>query len=124
MLTRPYRIRGMVTHGAARGTSIGFPTANLDAIDTLIPANGVYAGIAHLDGRSHLSAINIGPNPTFGELAKKVEVHILNFEESIYGKTIEVDFMERLRDIRQFDSAGELQKQLSEDVAEVRRLVK
>ena len=122
MLTRPYRIRGMVTHGAARGSTIGFPTANLDAIDTLIPADGVYAGIAHVDSRSHLSAINIGPNPTFGELAKKLEVHILNFEESIYGKTIEVDFMQRLRDIRQFDSTGELQKQLEMDIAEVRRV--
>ena len=80
MLTRPYRIRGMVTHGAARGSKIGFPTANLDAIDTLIPSMGVYAGRTYVHGRSHWSAIHIGPNPTFGEEHPKVESHLLDFE--------------------------------------------
>lgn len=120
LLTRPYRIRGMVTHGAARGAQIGFPTANLDAIDTLIPQNGVYAGRVAFAGRLHQAAINIGPNPTFGEHAKKVEVHILNFNESIYGQTIEVDFIGRLRDIRQFESTEELIKQLESDISQVR----
>jgi len=103
MLTRPYRIRGMVTHGAARGGKLGFPTANLDAIDTLVPAMGVYAGRTYLGGRSHWSAIHIGPNPTFGEELPKVESHLLDFDVSIYGETIEVDFVSRLRDIRQFE---------------------
>lgn len=120
LLTRPYRIRGMVTHGAARGAQIGFPTANLDGIDTLIPHNGVYAGRVTFGRRKHLAAVNIGPNPTFGEHATKVEVHILNFNESIYGQTIEVDFIERLRDIREFDSAEELIKQLESDISQVR----
>ena len=62
MLTRPYRIRGMVTHGAARGRKIGFPTAN-GAIDTLVPAKGVYAGRAIVNNKSHWAAIHIGPNP-------------------------------------------------------------
>ncbi len=124
MLTQPYRIRGMVTHGSSRGAKIGFPTANLDAIDTLIPAMGVYAGKAHLDGRSHWSAIHIGPSPTFGEQVPKVEVHILDFEQSVYGRTIEVDFIQRLRDIRQFDSADELKKQLLRDVADTRRIAR
>ena len=65
MLTQPYRIRGMVRHGAARGAKIGFPTANIDAIDTLLPAPGVYAGRSSVEGRSWPAAINIGPNPTF-----------------------------------------------------------
>jgi riboflavin kinase/FMN adenylyltransferase len=124
LLTRPYRIRGMVTHGAARGAKIGFPTANLDAVDTLIPANGVYAGRVYLDGRSHLSAINIGPNPTFGDRARKVEVHILDFENSIYGRPIEVDFIKRLRDIRQFDSPEQLKQQLMDDIADARRVAR
>lgn len=122
MLSKPYRIRGMVTHGAARGARIGFPTANLEAIDTLIPKNGVYAGFALISGKRYPAAINIGPNPTFGELAKKVEVHVLDFAESIYGLAIEVDFIERLRDIRQFDSTEQLQEQLKIDIDSVRKI--
>ncbi len=122
MLTRPYRIRGMVTHGAARGGKIGFPTANLDAIDTLVPAMGVYAGRTYLGGRSHWSAIHIGPNPTFGEELPKVESHVLDFDGSIYGETIEVDFVSRLRDIRQFESVDQLTGQLKLDVEATRTL--
>ena len=124
MLTRPYRIRGMVTHGAARGSTIGFPTANLDAIDTLVPAMGVYAGRTYVHGRSHWSAIHIGPNPTFGEDLPKVESHLLNFEGSIYGETIEVDFISRLRDICQFDSTEQLVAQLNLDVAETKKIAR
>ena len=122
LLTRPYRIRGMVVHGAARGSKIGFPTANVDAIDTLIPADGVYAGRAYIDGRSHLAAINIGPNPTFGEHARKVEAHLLDFENSIYGRPIEVDFIEKLRDIRQFETIDELKQCVQNDIATARRV--
>ena len=121
-LTQPYRIRGMVTHGAARGASIGFPTANLDAIDTLVPGHGVYAGRAQIESRWHWAAINIGPNPTFGEKVSKVEVHVLDFDGTLYGKPLEVDFIERLRDIHQFDSAEELINQLNEDVAATRKI--
>ncbi len=124
MLTRPYRIRGMVTHGAARGTTIGFPTANLDAIDTLIPAMGVYAGRTYVRGRSHWSAIHIGPNPTFGEELPKVESHLLEFEGSIYGEAIEVDFVSRIRDIQQFESVDQLTDQLKLDVDATRDLAR
>lgn len=124
LLTHPYRIRGMVTHGAARGAKIGFPTANLDAIDTLIPALGVYAGRTYVHGRSHWSAIHIGPNPTFGEDLPKVESHLLDFEGSIYGEAIEVDFISRLRDIRQFESANQLADQLKLDVGATRSLAR
>ena len=114
----------MITHGAARGSKIGFPTANLDAIDTLVPAKGVYAGRAYVDNRAHWSAINIGPNPTFGEDLAKVEVHILDFEASLYGRPIEVDFIQRLRDIRQFESSDQLIEQLENDVAQTRRIAR
>jgi riboflavin kinase/FMN adenylyltransferase len=124
MLTQPYRIRGMVTHGAARGATMGFPTANLDAIDTLIPAMGVYAGRTYIDGRSHWSAIHIGPNPTFGDQASKVESHLLDFEGSIYGQPVEVDFVARLRDIRQFNSAEDLKTQLEQDVIATRNVAR
>jgi riboflavin kinase/FMN adenylyltransferase len=124
MLTCPYRIRGMVTHGAARGKTIGFPTANLDAIDTLIPANGVYAGRAYVNGRSHWAAIHIGPNPTFADRVAKVEAHLLDFDGTLYGQPIEVDFISRLRDILQFASVGELTDQLKKDVASTRSIAR
>ncbi|MEE2825567.1 MAG: bifunctional riboflavin kinase/FAD synthetase [Planctomycetota bacterium] len=124
MLTQPYRIRGMVTHGSARGTSIGFPTANLDAIDTLVPHLGVYAGRAFIQGRKHWAAIHVGPNPTFGENLAKVEAHILDYENSIYGQPIEVDFIQRVRDIRQFNSPEELIEQLGMDVQQVRHIAR
>ncbi|MCG8584922.1 MAG: bifunctional riboflavin kinase/FAD synthetase, partial [Pirellulales bacterium] len=108
MLTEPYRIRGMVTHGAGRGATIGFPTANIDAIDTLLPAKGVYAGRAFLDGDTRPAAINIGPNPTFGEDAIKVETHVIDFEGELYHRPLEVDFWQRLRDIQPFDSVEAL----------------
>ena len=114
----------MVTHGASRGATIGFPTANLDAIDTLIPAMGVYAGRTYIEGRSHWSAIHIGPNPTFGEQASKVESHILDFEGSIYGQPVEVDFVSHLRDIRQFNSAERLKTQLEKDVIATRNVAR
>jgi riboflavin kinase/FMN adenylyltransferase len=122
MLTRPYRIRGMVTHGAGRGAKIGFPTANVSAIDTLLPAPGVYAGRATAGTLSRPAAINIGPNPTFGEQGLKVEAHLLDFHGPLYGEPIEVDFLARLRDIQKFSSIGELQEQLARDVERTRHI--
>lgn len=121
MLTRPYRLRGMVTHGAARGAKLGFPTANLSAIDTVLPGPGVYAGIGVLNGRRLPAAINVGPNPTFGEHAMKVEVHLLDFHEPIYGQPLEVEFLRRLRDVQSFDSVDALRAQLDRDVAAARK---
>ena len=124
MLTQPYRIRGMVTHGAARGAKIGFPTANLDAIDTLIPGKGVYAGRSWVDGRAHWSAIHIGPNPTFGDQLLKVESHLLDYDGTLYGQPIEVDFISRLRGIRTFESTEQLQSQLKNDVESTREVAR
>ncbi|HEX3602383.1 MAG TPA: bifunctional riboflavin kinase/FAD synthetase [Lacipirellulaceae bacterium] len=123
MLSAPYRIRGMVTHGAGRGAKIGFPTANLSAIDTLIPALGVYAGVAWVNGSSHAAAINLGPSPTFGDAVVRVEVHLIDYHESLYGEPLEVDFVARLRDIRPFDSPAALIAQLRQDVEQAKRIV-
>ena len=123
MLTRPYRLRGMVRHGAARGVRIGFPTANLDAIDTLLPGPGVYAGRAKCDATLWPAAINVGPNPTFGEQRMKVEVHIIGFQGSLYGQPLEVDFIGRLRDIQRFDNVAALKAQLEKDIAAAAKMV-
>ncbi|MEX2027161.1 MAG: bifunctional riboflavin kinase/FAD synthetase [Pirellulaceae bacterium] len=117
LLTQPYRIRGMVTHGAARGSKIGFPTANVDAIDTLLPAHGVYAGRAYVSEDDWPAAINIGPAPTFGEQLVKVEAHLIGFQGSLYGEPMEVEFLSRLRGVQAFASIDELKSQLATDVA-------
>ncbi len=117
MLTRPYRIRGLVTHGARRGSQLGFPTANLDAVDTLIPSEGVYAGWGHTVAGRWPAAINIGPNPTFQERAMKLEVHLIGFSGSLYGEPLEVDFLARLRDIQTFAGVDQLKLQLQADLA-------
>jgi riboflavin kinase/FMN adenylyltransferase len=118
LLTRPYRVRGMVTHGAGRGAKLGFPTANLAAIDTLLPAQGVYAARAITTSANNWpTAINIGPNPTFGEQALKIEAHLIGFQGSLYGQPLEVEFLSRLRSIRPFESIEALKNQLNHDIA-------
>jgi riboflavin kinase/FMN adenylyltransferase len=122
LLTAPYRIRGMVTHGAGRGARIGFPTANLAAVDTLLPAPGVYAGRTWINGVACPAAINLGPSPTFGEAGVKFEVHVIDREVALYGQPLEVEFLAKLRDIVKFNSPDELVAQLRRDVAESRRV--
>jgi riboflavin kinase/FMN adenylyltransferase len=122
LLSAPYRIRGMVTHGAGRGAKIGFPTANLSAIDTLLPAHGVYAGRAWVDGTPYPSAINLGPSPTFGDSLVRVEIHLIDYQEALYGQPLEVDFLARLREIRPFPSAAALIEQLGQDVEQAKRI--
>ena len=117
MLTHPYCIRGMVTHGVGRGAKLGFPTANLDGIDTLLPAEGVYAARAWVESKRWPAAVNIGPNPTFGGKSLKIEVHVVGFEQAIYGNVLEVDFLARLRDIQPFASVDALLDQMRRDVA-------
>jgi len=124
LLAAPYRIRGMVTHGAGRGAKIGFPTANLGAVDTLLPAQGVYAGRGWVAGASWPAAINLGPSPTFGDTAVRVEAHLIGQNEALYGQPLEVDFLTRLRDIRPFESPQALAEQLARDVRAVERIVR
>lgn len=123
MLSAPYRIRGMVTHGAGRGSKLGFATANLEAVDTLLPQTGVYAGRAWVDSEPYPAAISLGANPTFGDRQYKVEVHLIDYEQTIYGQPLEVEFLQRLRDIVAFESEHELIEQLKQDIAQVRDIV-
>jgi riboflavin kinase/FMN adenylyltransferase len=122
MLTRPYRVRGMVTHGAGRGARIGFPTANLAAIDTLMPGLGVYAGRSRWRETTYAAAINVGPNPTFGESQHKLEVHLIGHQGPLYGEPLEVDFLARLRDIQPFDGVEALVAQLKRDIAKAEQI--
>jgi riboflavin kinase/FMN adenylyltransferase len=120
MLSSPYRIRGMVTHGVGRGAELGYPTANLEAIDTLLPAEGVYAGVGWVNGTARPAAIHIGPNPTFGEGHLKVEVHLIDYDDALYGQPLEVEFLDRLRGVVTFADQASLIAQLDKDIAATR----
>jgi len=124
LLGHPYRIEGAVVAGARRGQQIGFPTANITGIETLLPADGVYAGLAAVGEREFAAAINVGPNPTFHETARKVEVHLIDFSGDLYGQTLAVDLVDRVRDVRKFASREELVDQIRNDVAAVRTLLR
>jgi riboflavin kinase/FMN adenylyltransferase len=123
LLGRSYTVRGVVTTGAKRGRTIGFPTANLTGVRTLLPKDGVYAVRAVVNEQMYAAAANVGPNPTFGEDARKVEVHLLDFAGDLYGAEVSVEFVRRLRDTRPFAGVNELVGQLQRDVAEVRETV-
>lgn len=124
LLGRPHRIRGVITHGAGRGAGIGVPTANLDEIDTLIPAEGVYAGHAYIDGVGLPlpTACNIGPNPTFGEQSHKVEAHLIDYKGDIYGRSLQLDLLQRIRPIRRFAGLDDLLTQIHADIVEARTI--
>jgi len=124
LLGRPYRLHGTVSTGQKRGRTLGFPTANLDPMFTLAPGDGVYAVRVFIGGEAWPGAANIGPNPTFGEQARKVEVHLIDFSGDLYGQPLAVDFLARLRDTRPFASVTDLTEQLRRDVEQARRLAR
>lgn len=119
-LGRNYRVRGVVGTGQKRGRTLGFPTANLTDVQSLLPRDGVYAVGASTKGGQWMGAANVGPNPTFGEHARKVEVHLLDFSGDLVGQPLVVEFFERCRDTRPFPSVAELTAQLQRDVEWVR----
>ena len=124
LMTSPYRLTGRVVEGARRGGTIGFPTANLSAIATLLPASGVYAALGTLpDGACHPAAVHIGPNVSFGETRISIEAHLIGYDGMLYGSTLDVDFIERLRDTQRFDSIDAIKAQLTADVARALEIV-
>jgi len=120
LLGRPYRLEGTVTPGQKRGQTLGFPTANLADIATLVPGDGVYAARAFHNGAAYSAAVNIGPNPTFSEQARKVEAHLIGFTGDLYGQSLTLDFLERIRDTKRFSGPAELREQLQRDVEQVK----
>jgi riboflavin kinase/FMN adenylyltransferase len=122
LATAPYRLTGTVTTGARRGATIGFPTANLAGIATLLPANGVYAARALVNGDAFPAAVHVGPNVSFDETAITVEAHLIGFSGDLYGRTLDVDFLDRVRETRRFTSIDDLTSQLSVDVAAAKRI--
>lgn len=117
LLGRPYILNGLVIHGDERGREIGFPTANLQPQhpDKIIPKNGIYAVQVRVDGEWYKGMMNIGVRPTFDGTTKTLEVNIFEFNQSIYGKTIQVRFIKRIREEQKFSGIAEIKHQLSLD---------
>lgn len=121
LLCRPYALSGPVVTGAGRGRKLGFPTANIQFTQELVPLPGVYVVEAEVDGERRRGVANVGFNPTFGENSLGVEVHLLDFEGDLYGKAMSVSFRDRIRDERKFKSVDELTRQIAKDVQYARQ---
>ncbi len=116
MLGRPYGVEGTVVEGRGIGRKFLFPTANLDIHNRVLPADGVYVTLALVDGVWHRSVTNIGKRPTFGgEIESKVETHLIDFDDDLYGKTIRVRMLHRLRGEKKFAGVDELRAQIARD---------
>ncbi|MBQ8703653.1 MAG: riboflavin biosynthesis protein RibF [Bacteroidales bacterium] len=125
LLGRPYSLSGVVSHGRGVGHSLGFPTANIDLAGTrkMMPREGVYAVKVKSEQwkAGSLGMANLGPMPTFGIERPTLEVHLLGYDGDLYGQTVTVEFVHRLRDIMRFSSAEALQEQLAHDLKDCRQ---
>ncbi len=125
VLGQPFTLRGVVEHGDNRGEALGYPTANLMvAKDQALPEEGVYAGATFIDHARRAAAISIGTRPQFYEHgALLVEVHVVDYEGQLYGRTLDVVFLTRLRDQTTFATVQDLIAQIGRDVAKTRQIV-
>jgi len=118
LLGHPYTLVGTVAHGAGRGRGLGFPTLNLASENRLLPP-GVFLSRTGIAGREYDSLTHIGPVPTF-HAGPAIETHVLDFDRQVYGEPVQLELLEKLRDVRKFASAADLTAQLQADVDGVR----
>jgi riboflavin kinase/FMN adenylyltransferase len=119
LLGRPFKFCGKVVKGTGIGKTIGFPTANLELPDLVIPARGVYPCKVLVRGKRYRGAVNIGIGPTFekAEIRKTIEIHLVNFDGDLYGQDIEIEFdADRIRHEIKFSSVEDLKKQILQDL--------
>jgi riboflavin kinase/FMN adenylyltransferase len=120
MLGRPYTLPGKVVPGAGRGRTLGFPTANVAPDRPVLVVPGVYACRAEFAGRSERAVVNVGVRPTFGEDTLAVEAHLLDFAGDLYGQTVRLVFVARVREERRFPGVEALRAQIARDVQTAR----
>ncbi|HEX2412597.1 MAG TPA: bifunctional riboflavin kinase/FAD synthetase [Solirubrobacteraceae bacterium] len=123
-LGAPFQVRGTVAHGDKRGRTLGYPTANLVPDPRLVvPDHGVYACRAYLDNEEHMAAVNVGVRPMFKTgRGLLVEAFLVDFEGNLYDEPLRLDFLERLRGERRFESVDALVEQMGQDVVDIRRI--
>ena len=126
MLGRKFSIEGPVVKGDGKGRKIGFPTANIDTKNLILPPNGVYASYTKFNGKTHKSLLNIGVRPTIikPNPSIQVEAHILKFNENIYDQVIDIELIDKLRNEMKFESIEELKKQISCDIENAKSFFK
>lgn len=124
LLGRPYLIEGEVIHGAHRGQALGFPTANLNTANEMIPAFGVYAVVAHVEGKAIKGVASIGIRPTFDSGPVSIEVYLFDLHKDLYGKAMDVSFIKRLRGEEKFSNADALTRQIRKDVEDAQDVLK
>ena len=124
-LGAPFHMRGVIAHGDKRGRTLGFPTANLvPAPEMVVPDHGIYACRADVGGATYVAAVNVGVRPTFKTgRGLLVEAFLLDFDGDIYGHELRLDFLERLRGEKRFESVEELVAQMGDDVEQTRKIV-
>jgi riboflavin kinase / FMN adenylyltransferase len=124
MLGRAYSIAGRVVEGDKLGHKLSFPTANIDPTGLALPPGGVYAIHAIVSGKTHRAVLNIGTRPTLNNPAPslRIEAHLLDFNEDIYGQELEIVFAEKLRDEQKFPSLDELKAQIARDIAQAKTI--
>jgi riboflavin kinase/FMN adenylyltransferase len=120
-LGRDYALHGKIIRGFQRGKKLGVPTANLQCDDQLIPTDGVYAGRCTIDGTTHAAAVSIGSLPTFNERKFQVEAHLIGYDGDLYGRVIEVELIDWLRDQWKFRGVDALKQQIARDIEVVTR---
>ena len=122
LLGRNFAVRGVVVRGQERGRELGFPTANVEvAPDLVIPGNGIYATRARLDSGTYMAATSIGVRPTFDDGPERtIEAYLLNFSDDIYGQTVCLEFVQRLRGEEKFDTVEALLDQMNRDVVQTK----
>ncbi len=126
-LGRPYVLRGRVVHGESRGSKLGIPTANLSIPgERLLPATGVYATLAHINRKTYLSVTNVGVRPTFDNPLPypRIEPHLLDTNETFYGKTLTLEFIDYIRPEVRFPDSKALVAQIQMDIKKTREILK
>lgn len=120
-----YTIEGKVVRGAGRGKQLGFPTANVESPNEVLPAIGIYATWTRVDDQWHPSATNVGRSPTFteGEAPIRIEPYLIDFSGDLYGKKLEVAFVERIRGEEKFPGPEALRKRIIQDVERARKIL-
>jgi riboflavin kinase / FMN adenylyltransferase len=126
LLERYYLLNGTVVHGDKRGKELGYPTANIqpDNVKKIIPKKGVYAVWVRVDGTFYQGMMNIGNRPTFEGTESRLEVHLFDFNQDIYGKDVQVRFLKRLREEKPFSGIDQLVEQLGRDERAARNALK
>lgn len=124
LLGRPYSLRGKVVVGDKRGRALGFPTANVLPDEYfLVPERGVYVGYVSVEAECYGACTNVGIAPTFNQRDSRIEAHLLGYQGDLYGKVVDVTFMERLRTERRFSGIDALKAQIRRDIVEARAIL-